>query len=85
MRSDVGDVRDSAVVRLVILELPLKLVRSHLRGLAHLILGALVTSHRFDLCCSHQTSNTVFTAIHTFLLEIKEDAWAALDAHALVV
>jgi hypothetical protein len=36
MRSDIGDVYDPGVVWLGMLEPPLKLVRSYLRGLAHL-------------------------------------------------
>jgi hypothetical protein len=67
------------------MELTLQLLGGHLRRLAHLIRGPLATSHRFDLRCSHQTGNTVFAACHTRFLEIKEDAWAAEDTHAMVV
>lgn len=85
MCADTVDIRDPGLVWLIMLELTLQLIGGHLRRLAHLVSGSHVTPHRFDLRCTHQPVNTVFATRSPRVLEVTEDAGAAVDSHALVI
>ena len=85
MRSDVGDIRYSSLVWLIVLELTFQLIGGHMRRNAHLILRTLVHTNQLNSYSAHEPLNTVFSASHTNFTQVKEDTRAALNAHTLVV
>ena len=41
--------------------------------------------YRLDLRSTHQSCNAVFSSNHASFTQVTDGAWAAVDAHALVV
>ena len=74
MRSDVGDVSDPGLGRLIVLELTLQLIGCHQCLPAHFEPGAFVATHGLDVSRLHEPGHPVLATSQASFAQFTEDA-----------
>ena len=81
---DVGGVCDPDLVRVSYFEFPLQQVWRRVGRHCDLVARSFVATYRAKLRVAHQACNTLLAAINVSFVQVTVNAWAAVDALAIL-